>query len=132
MTSPLPLAGGVGGGPARGEGAFRPRNTKRARDLRNNATPAERKLWRYLSNSQLGAKFSRQMQVGDHFYADSLCRQRNLIVELDGYSHDVAPERDVWRDAVLRKAGYQVVHFSNEEVMTNVEGVVQAIRLALE
>ena len=116
----------------RGEGTFKPRDTQRARELRNNATPAERKLWPYLSRSQLGAKFSRQMQVADSLYADFLCRQRMLIVELDGYSHDVAPKRDIGRDAVLRKAGYRVVHFSNEDVMTNVEGVVQAIRLALE
>ena len=132
MTSSLPLAGGVGGGPARGQGKFRPRNTKRARDLRNNATPAERKLWPYLSRSQLGAKFSRQMQVEGNFYADFLCRQRQLIIELDGYSHDVAPQRDAWRDAVLSKAEYRVLHFSNQEVLTNVEGVVEAIRLALE
>ena len=116
----------------RNEGTFKPRNTQRARHLRNNATPAERKLWPYLSRSQLGAKFSRQMQVADHFYADFLCRQRMLIVELDGFSHDVAPERDVWRDAVLRNAGYRVLHFSNDEVRTNLEGVVEAIRLALE
>ena len=111
---------------------FRPRNTERARELRRAATPAERKLWIYLSRSQLGAKFSRQMQVAENFYADFLCRQRNLIVELDGYSHNVAPERDLWRDAILRKAGFRVLHFSNEEVMMNVEGVVEAISLALE
>ena len=130
VTSPLPLAGGVGGGPARVQGTFRPRNTKRARDLRNNATPAERKLWVYLSNSQLGAKFSRQMQVGA-FFVDFLCRRRKLVVEIDGYSHDVAPERDVWRDAVLRANGYRVLHFTNDDVMKNTEGVVEAIRLAL-
>ena len=72
------------------------------------------------------------MEVAEHFYADFLCRRRSLIVELDGYSHDVAPERDQWRDAVLRQAGYRVMHFTNEDVLTNVEGVVEAIRLALE
>ena len=71
------------------------------------------------------------MQVADNFYADFLCRQYRLIVELDGHSHDVAPERDVWRDIILNRAGYRVLHFSNEDVMTNAEGVVEAIRLAL-
>ena len=52
---------------------WKPRNTERARELRNAATPAERALWRYLARSQLGAKFSRQMPVGP-FYADFLCR----------------------------------------------------------
>jgi very-short-patch-repair endonuclease len=42
---------------------WKPRNTQRAGELRNTASPAERHLWRYLSRSQLSAKFSRQMQV---------------------------------------------------------------------
>ena len=88
-------------------------------------------MWTYLSRSQLGVKFSRQMQVAENFCADFLCRQRGLIIELDGYSHDIAPERDVWRDACLRRAGYRVLHFSNHDVIENVEGVVEAIRLAL-
>ena len=90
----------------------------------------ERKLWRYLSNSQLGVKFVRQLKV-EGFFADFICRQRKLIVEVDGYSHDVAPERDVRRDAVLKRVGYRVLHFSNNDVRDNVEGVVESIRLAL-
>ena len=110
---------------------FRPRNTERAQQLRNAATPAERALWHSLSRSQLGAKFSRQMPVGPYF-ADFLCREYRLIVELDGFSHDIAPRRDDNRDGKLREAGYRVLHFTNEEVDRNIDGVVEAIRLALE
>ena len=113
-----------------GVATFKSRNTSRARELRHAATPAERKLWRYLSRNQLGARFSRQMPVGP-FFADFLCRERKLIVELDGHSHDVAPERDVYRDRYLAEAGYRVLHFANADVMGNVEGVVAAIRLEL-
>lgn len=109
---------------------FKVRNTIRARELRNGATPAERKLWAYLSLSQLGAKFSRQIQLGP-FFVDFVSRREQLIVEIDGFSHDVAPERDVSRDAYLRRAGYRVLHFSNADVSDNVEGVVEAIRVAL-
>jgi BirA family biotin operon repressor/biotin-[acetyl-CoA-carboxylase] ligase len=109
---------------------FKPRNTIRARELRNAATPAERLLWRYLSHARLGAKFSRQMPVGP-FFADFLCRERKLIVELDGFSHDIDPGRDVARDRYLRAAGYRVLHFPNAEVLANVEGVITTIRLAL-
>jgi len=109
---------------------FYPRDTKRARSLRNQATPAERLLWRYLSRSQLGVKFSRQLPVGPYF-ADFLCRELKLIVELDGFSHDVRPERDVARDAYLIGHGYSVLHFSNADVAGNVEGVVMAIREAI-
>ena len=109
---------------------FRERNTARARELRNAATPAERMLWRYLSNSRLGAKFSRQMPVGP-FFADFLCRERKLVVELDGFSHDLAETYDTSRDRYLTEAGYRVLRFPNADVLSNAEGVVTAIRIAL-
>ena len=104
-----------------------PRDTARARSLRREATPAERTLWRYLSRSQTGAKFSRQMPVGP-FFADFLCRELRLVVELDGYSHDVVPERDARRDAWMAALGFTVMRFANADVHGNVEGVVTAIR----
>ena len=110
---------------------WKPRNTTRARTLRNAATPAERKLWEYLSRSQLGAKFSRQMPVGP-WYADFLCRELQLAVELDGFSHDVQPEKDVRRDADLQARGYTVLHFRNEDVMQDAEAVARAIQLKIE
>jgi very-short-patch-repair endonuclease len=70
------------------------------------------------------------MPVGPYF-ADLLCRSRKLVVELDGFSHDLDPARDVRRDAHLRSLGFRVLHFSNDDVMANAEGVVQAIRAAL-
>jgi very-short-patch-repair endonuclease len=109
---------------------FRDRGTDRARELRNGSTPAERHLWRYLRNQQLGARFNRQLKVGA-FFPDFLCRELKLIVEVDGFSHDVQPERDVFRDRYLIEAGYRVLHFTNEEVFRNVEGVVTAIQLEI-
>ncbi|MBX9645335.1 MAG: DUF559 domain-containing protein [Novosphingobium sp.] len=114
----------------RGQGKFRDRDTSRARELRNSATPAERLLWQYLAKSQLGCKFSRRMPVGP-FFADFLCRERELIIELDGFSHDVQPERDIYRDRYLIEQGYRVLHFTNTDVLGNVEGVVTEIKRAL-
>ena len=110
---------------------WKPRNTARARALRREATPAERALWHYLSRSQTGAKFSRQMPVGPWF-ADFLCRELLLVVELDGSSHDCAPERDARRDAWMAANGFTVLRFANADVHGNVEGVVTAIRLEIE
>jgi BirA family biotin operon repressor/biotin-[acetyl-CoA-carboxylase] ligase len=110
---------------------WQPRNTQRARELRHSATPAERALWQHLARSQLGAKFSRQMPVGP-FFADFLCRELSLVVELDGHSHDVAPERDVPRDRWMAEQGLTVLRFTNAEVLGNVEGVVTAIRDEVE
>ena len=106
---------------------WKPRNTARARDLRNAATPAERLLWRYLSREQLGAKFSRQMPIGP-FFADFLCRELKLVAECDGISHDRLPERDKARDRWMTAEDYRVLRFSNAEVLGNVEGVVSVIR----
>ena len=110
---------------------WKPRNTSRARELRNAATPAERCLWEYLAKGQLGAKFSRQMPVGP-WYADFLCRELKLVVELDGFSHDVQPKKDERRDADLRARGYTVLHFTNDDVMEDAEGIARAIQSEIE
>ena len=114
----------------RNQGKFRDRNTVRAQELRNAATSAERLLWTYLGRSQLGAKFSRQMPVGP-FFADFLCRELGIIIELDGHSHDVQPERDIVRDRYLAEQGFHLMHFTNAEVLGNVEGVVTQIKCVL-
>ena len=104
--------------------AFKPRETSKARQLRANATPAERKLWQYLSASQLdGYKFSRQIPIGP-FICDFVCRAVNLVVEIDGHSHDSANAYDSRRTEHLHGLGYQIVRFTNEEVFENLEGVL--------
>ncbi|MBF5090662.1 endonuclease domain-containing protein [Novosphingobium sp. NBM11] len=110
--------------------AFQPRDTPRARELRHAASPAERLLWRYLSRAQTGAKFSRQMPVGP-FFADFLCREMRLVVELDGFSHEARLEQDAARDRWFAANGYRVLRFTNADVLGNVDGVVTAIRSAV-
>lgn len=70
------------------------------------------------------------MPVGP-FFADFLCREQMVIIELDGSSHDIAPEKDIYRDRYLNEAGYRVLRFTNAEVLGNVEGVIIAIQSAL-
>lgn len=112
-------------------GEFKPRNTVRAKTLRNQATPAERLLWTALSNRKVaGHKFSRQMPVGPYF-ADFLCRDVRLVLELDGCSHDIGHEYDGRRDRFMVEQGFQVMRFANTEVLNNLDGVVRTIALAL-
>jgi very-short-patch-repair endonuclease len=109
---------------------FRKRPIKRARQLRNNPTVAERRLWRCLSRRQIeGAKFSRQMSVGA-FICDFLCRERRLIVEVDGGQHSANP-KDETRTAFLEQEGYRVVRFWNNDVLGNMDGVLQIIAEAV-
>ena len=70
------------------------------------------------------------MPVGP-FFADFLCREQVVIIELDGFSHDIAPEKDIYRDRYLNKTGYRVLRFTNADVLGNVEGVIIAIQSAL-
>lgn len=110
---------------------FRPRQTKRVQQLRNNATDAERRLWRHLSRRQLeGFKFSRQMPVGP-FVCDFMCRERRLVIELDGGQH-AESIRDASRTEFLESEGYRVIRFWNNEVLGNVDGVLSVIAEALK
>lgn len=65
------------------------------------------------------------------YYADFLCRELQLIVEIDGYSHETRQSEDAQRTWDLVQHGYKVVRFTNDEVLSNVEGVVRQIELAL-
>ena len=71
-------------------------------------------------------KFARQMPVGPYF-ADFLCRELKLVIELDGHSHDSRSEQDAGRDRWMRAEGYRVLRFTNAEVSENVDGVLAEI-----
>jgi BirA family biotin operon repressor/biotin-[acetyl-CoA-carboxylase] ligase len=70
------------------------------------------------------------MPVGPYF-ADFLCRELNLIIELDGASHDHQPNYDMRRTEYCASHGYQILRFSNADVMANLEGVVTHIQTTL-
>ena len=111
---------------------FRPRPTKRAQDLRKNATDAERRLWSRLRLRRLGGfKFSRQMSVGP-FVCDFLCRERGLVVELDGGQHADQVAKDARRTVYLERKGLTVLRFWNNDVLQNRDGVLQVILNQLE
>jgi very-short-patch-repair endonuclease len=101
-----------------------------ARVLRRNATQAERIMWRLLRDRRFGGvKFRRQMPVGP-FIADFASIEHRLVVELDGGQH-ADSATDVRRDRFLKADGWRVVRFWNNEVMTNREGVLEVIEIAL-
>ncbi len=109
------------------ERAFNLRDTRRARELRKQGTPAEIKLWQSLSKRQLhGFKFSRQIPIGPYF-ADFICRSAKLVVEVDGPSHDVQVEYDCARTELIEGQGYRVIRFSNMDVLQNLEDVLATI-----
>lgn len=101
----------------------------RARQMRSNPTEPEKRLWRHLSNGQLeGFKFRRQQVIGWHI-ADFICAPAKLIVEVDGDTHDEDSDRA--RDTALAEMGYRVIHVTNHDVMSNMDGTLQCINEAL-
>ena len=94
-----------------------------ARQMRREPTEPEKRLWAYLSRSQLGGfKFRRQSVIG-HYIVDFLCLATGLIVEVDGDTH-VDAQRDFRRDAALAELGFKIVRIGNTDVMHNIEGVL--------
>jgi very-short-patch-repair endonuclease len=99
--------------------------------MRHVPTDAERKLWLLLRDRRLaGAKFRRQAPVGPYI-ADFICARRKLIVEADGGQH-VANERDVERDRWLAREGYDVVRYSNFDILKNSSGVLEHLLARLQ
>ncbi|MEW9572445.1 endonuclease domain-containing protein [Rhodanobacter sp. Si-c] len=106
-------------------------NVNRARRLRVDQTDAEQKLWYHLRNRHLqGWKFRRQHEI-DRYIADFLCRDAALIVELDGAQHGEQVAYDEARTRKLESMGYRVLRFWDNDVLTNIEGVLEVILEAL-
>jgi len=98
--------------------------------LRKNATDAERILWGKLRNKQLtGVKFRRQQPIGGYI-VDFVTFERKVVVELDGGHHKAQgqKEKDEARNLWLRRQGYEVIRFWDNEVFENLEGVLETIR----
>ncbi len=110
------------------------RTTRRARSLRRAPSEAEKRLWGFLRDRRLNDfKFVRQAPLGPYF-ADFLCRDRRLIVEVDGVTHgeDHQVSHDLRRTRYLESQGYRVLRVWNIEVFTNLDGVLTAILIELE
>ncbi len=119
--------------PARGEGnvSVAAAMRQRARALRARMTDAERKLWFALRDRRLaGFKFRRQVPI-DRFVADFVCFEAPLVIEVDGGQH-AGSLHDRWRDRWFAANGFRVVRFWNNEVLSNLEGVLTVLSAELE
>jgi very-short-patch-repair endonuclease len=102
---------------------------RRARQLRNDLSKAEWKVWSRLQNRQVaGFKFRRQYPIGP-FFADFACVAARLVVEVDGDEHD--PDYDARRDKFISARGFRVVRIPVAEVDDSLDDVVETIFHAL-
>jgi len=98
--------------------------------LRREMTDAELALWLQLRNRRLrGYKFRSQWTLGRHV-ADFCCLAARLVVEVDGSQH--GEMKDAKRTAALGERGFRVLRFWNNEVLTNMDGVLEVIGAALQ
>ena len=95
------------------------------KELRLNLSKAEGILWDELKNKKGAAKFRKKYTIGT-FLVDYVCLAKNTIVEFSG------KEDEASRTAFFAKEGFNVVRFTNEEVIDNVLQVVSKINTALQ
>ncbi len=103
---------------------------KFAKHLRQHMTESESTLWRHLRAHRLnGEKFRRQQPIGA-YVVDFVHFGARLIIEADGGQHNGAPH-DEKRDAWLHSQGFKVMRFWNNEITTNLDGVLTTVMAAL-
>ncbi len=118
--------------PAGGEGkSSAAQMRRRARAVRACMTEAERKLWFALRDRRFaGFKFRRQVPI-DRFIADFVCFEARLVIEVDGSQH-AGSMQDRWRDRWFAANGFRVLRFWNNEVLSNLEGVLTVLSNELD
>ena len=105
----------------------RPVTQERAKELRQTLTSTEELVWSLVRGKRLGQlKFYRQVPIGPYI-ADFYCPGSKLVVELDGDTHDLRVAQDANRTAYLSRLELQVLRISNDDVISNLEGVGVAI-----
>ena len=103
----------------------------RAKNLRKLQTNAEKKLWVAIRNRQImGYKFRRQYLL-EGYIVDFICLEYRLIIEADGFQHQLRQEYDQIRTNIFSAAGYRVLRFWNNDILENLKCVLQKILLAL-
>jgi len=102
---------------------YDPQLGDRAKELRKNMTVAEKRLWHgYLKTFPF--RVLRQRPI-DHFIVDFYCSGLKLVIEVDGDSHfiDNGPSYDQERTQILEGYGLTVLRFTNQQVLSDFEGV---------
>ena len=92
----------------------------KAKELRRNMTPAERKLWHMLKGERLSGLHVRRQQAIRGFIVDFYCHRLRLVIEVDGSVHDMNLQHDVERTKALADTGMTVLRFSNNQIFENI------------
>jgi very-short-patch-repair endonuclease len=103
-----------------------------ARALRKRSTEAEKLLWSRLRGRRFdGIKFKRQVPIAN-YTVDFIALDLKLIIEVDGGQHDERAAYDAERTRILQEWGYHVIRFWNNDVLSNIDGVLEVIMQELQ
>jgi very-short-patch-repair endonuclease len=100
--------------------------------MRHEPTPAEAALWGRLRRKPFGGIRFRRQHAIDRFIVDFYCHEARLVIEVDGSIHDYTQEEDAIRQAFLESIGLRVIRFSNGDVLTQMDGVLEVIAEAVQ
>ena len=100
-----------------------------AKKNKQHPTEAEKLLWECLRGKNLWFKFNRQHIVGDYI-VDFICIEKSLVVEVDGGYHSEYEQiqKDEMRTESLRRMGFRVIRFANEDVYDRIQDVIDKIK----
>ena len=100
-----------------------------AKKMRNMPTDAERMLWMFLQQGKLGKPFRRQYIIANNI-ADFVCLPTKTVIEIDGEYHDDIRQQyhDQLRTQELEKLGFRVIRFTNEDIFTKLDKVIETIK----
>ena len=98
-----------------------------AKQMRREQTEPETRLWLELRAARFqGIKFRRQKVIGPYI-ADFSSREPMLVIEIDGDTHAGREAYDRARTAYFEEQGYRVIRFTNRDVLTNMDGVLEQL-----
>jgi len=104
-----------------------PKLTERSKELRKNATFAERLLWKHLRGRQLfGYQFMRQKPI-DNYIVDFYCSKLHLVIEIDGITHNGKQKYDEKKESKLEEIGLEVMRFDGYYVMNHINETLEMI-----
>jgi very-short-patch-repair endonuclease len=111
---------------------YNPKLTERAKELRKNATFAERLLWKRLRSRQLlGYQFMRQKPI-NNYIADFYCSKLHLVIEIDGQTHSEKEKYDKHRENYLKDLGLTVIRFDGYYIINHIDDALESIVLEIK
>lgn len=109
---------------------YNPKLKELARQLRKNSTLAEIILWQNVKGKAFGYEFHRQVPINE-FIVDFYCHELQLVIEIDGYTHDYNFENDEKRQKKLESYGISFIRFNDNDIKRNLNDVLRALEIII-